>query len=221
MSYLFILKRNQSTRESRSSILGDYYHQFVLQTILPFSLSQIIHSLQIHVLGLAYFQTTNRSLYLIYKKYWLHQSVTVTGQVLESGSWGSGNSQAGNTPSGRNKESSRTPQHTPSPRHPPTPSLSHHQPFLSLVLTCLKGQDDQREGLLTSLHSQLSQCLSAAKDASIFLFITICKITRPDIFQTGNIKYKSKFQHCFFFFAQLYKRINLLISNLMFMCRAQ
>lgn len=92
----------------------------------------------------------------------------VTGQVLESGSWGGGNSQSGNTPSSRSKESSRTPQHTPPPvpRHPPTPSLSHHQPFLSLVLTCLKGQDDQREGLLTSLHSQLSQCLSQSKEVS-------------------------------------------------------
>ncbi|XP_046669089.1 mediator of RNA polymerase II transcription subunit 12 isoform X4 [Homalodisca vitripennis] len=88
----------------------------------------------------------------------------VAGQVLESGSWGGGGNQSGNTPSSRNKESSRTPQHTPPPRHPPTPSLSHHQPFLSLVLTCLKGQDDQREGLLTSLHSQLSQCLSISKD---------------------------------------------------------
>lgn len=34
-----------------------------------------------------------------------------------------------------------------------------HQPFLGLVLTCLKGQDDQKEGLLHSLHSQLSQFL--------------------------------------------------------------
>lgn len=34
-----------------------------------------------------------------------------------------------------------------------------HQPFLGLVLTCLKGQDDQKEGLLQSLHSQLSQFL--------------------------------------------------------------
>lgn len=96
------------------------------------------------------------------------------GQVLESGSWGPGNTQPGNTPSGRNKESSRTPQHTPSPKHPPTSSLSHHQPFLSLVLTCLKGQDDQREGLLTSLHSQLSQCLSAAKDVSHTSLIMYC-----------------------------------------------
>lgn len=35
----------------------------------------------------------------------------------------------------------------------------NHQPFLGLVLTCLKGQDEQREGLLQSLYSQLSQFL--------------------------------------------------------------
>lgn len=29
-----------------------------------------------------------------------------------------------------------------------SPSMLNHQPFLSLVLTCLKGQDDQREGLM-------------------------------------------------------------------------
>lgn len=44
------------------------------------------------------------------------------------------------------------------------PFLMSHQPFLMLVLTCLKGQDDQREGLLTSLHSQLSQFLALPKD---------------------------------------------------------
>lgn len=33
------------------------------------------------------------------------------------------------------------------------------EPFLGLVLTCLKGQDDQKESLLQSLHSQLSQFL--------------------------------------------------------------
>ena len=32
----------------------------------------------------------------------------------------------------------------------------NHQPFLGLVLTCLKGQDDQKEGLLTNLYTQLS-----------------------------------------------------------------
>lgn len=68
----------------------------------------------------------------------------VAGQVLESGNW----SKTANRERGRSK----------------SPSLFNHQPFLSLVLTCLKGQDDQREGLLTSLHSQLSQFLSTSKE---------------------------------------------------------
>ena len=36
-------------------------------------------------------------------------------------------------------------------------SLLSHQPFLSLVLSCLKDQDDQRTGLLDSLRGQLEQ----------------------------------------------------------------
>ncbi|ELK33877.1 Mediator of RNA polymerase II transcription subunit 12-like protein [Myotis davidii] len=39
-------------------------------------------------------------------------------------------------------------------------SLLSQQPFLSLVLTCLKGQDEQREGLLISLQNQVNQILS-------------------------------------------------------------
>ncbi|XP_059544106.1 mediator of RNA polymerase II transcription subunit 12-like protein isoform X2 [Myotis daubentonii] len=39
-------------------------------------------------------------------------------------------------------------------------SLLSQQPFLSLVLTCLKGQDEQREGLLMSLQNQVNQILS-------------------------------------------------------------
>lgn len=39
-----------------------------------------------------------------------------------------------------------------------------HQPFLGLVLTCLKGQDEQKEGLLTSINSQLSQFLQSSKE---------------------------------------------------------
>ncbi|XP_033116793.1 mediator of RNA polymerase II transcription subunit 12-like protein [Anneissia japonica] len=43
-------------------------------------------------------------------------------------------------------------------------SLLSHQPLLSLVLTCLKGQDDQRESLLTSLQTQLTQFFQSPKD---------------------------------------------------------
>jgi len=69
----------------------------------------------------------------------------VAGQVLESGNWSS-----------KNRDKERNVQRSS--------SLLSHQPFLSLVLTCLKGQDDQREGLLTSLHSQLNQFLMLSKD---------------------------------------------------------
>lgn len=55
-------------------------------------------------------------------------------------------------------------------------SLLSQQPFLSLVLTCLKGQDEQREGLLTSLYSQVQQVqqlISVMSENAIF----ICLIT--------------------------------------------
>lgn len=67
----------------------------------------------------------------------------VAGQVLESGNWSKASREKGKSKS---------------------PSLFNHQPFLSLVLTCLRGQDDQREGLLTSLHSQLTQFLNMSKE---------------------------------------------------------
>ncbi|XP_076661232.1 mediator complex subunit kohtalo [Halictus rubicundus] len=73
----------------------------------------------------------------------------VAGQVLESGNWSK-------TAAGRERGRSKS------------PSLFNHQPFLSLVLTCLKGQDDQREGLLMSLHSQLSQFLNIGKEEKNF-----------------------------------------------------
>lgn len=47
---------------------------------------------------------------------------------------------------------------------PPPAILAYHQPFLSLVLSCLKGQDDQRESLLSSVHNQLSQYLVLSKE---------------------------------------------------------
>lgn len=43
------------------------------------------------------------------------------------------------------------------------PQMSH-QAFLGLILTCLKGQDEQKEGLLSSLHSQLSQFLQSGNE---------------------------------------------------------
>ena len=43
-------------------------------------------------------------------------------------------------------------------------SLLGNQPFLSVVLTCLRGQDEQREGLLKSLHDQLEKFVTNAKE---------------------------------------------------------
>lgn len=61
----------------------------------------------------------------------------VASQVLENGGW---------CKEHKNRRSSEN------------QSLLSHQPFLSLILTCLKGQEEgQREGLLSSLHQQLSQ----------------------------------------------------------------
>lgn len=42
-------------------------------------------------------------------------------------------------------------------------SLQAHLPFLALILTCLRGQDEQREGLLASLLTQFTQILSLIK----------------------------------------------------------
>lgn len=71
----------------------------------------------------------------------------VAGQVLEStNSFGTKAKSSENTESSGNLGRKRCVQ-------------INHQPFLGLVLTCLKGQDDQKEGLLQSLHSQLSQFL--------------------------------------------------------------
>ncbi|XP_078488259.1 mediator of RNA polymerase II transcription subunit 12-like protein isoform X1 [Ciona intestinalis] len=44
-------------------------------------------------------------------------------------------------------------------------SLLNHQPFLTLILTCLKGQDEQRDSLLESLQSQIVMLHSEWQDA--------------------------------------------------------
>lgn len=50
----------------------------------------------------------------------------------------------------------------------------NYQPFLGLVLTCLKGQDEYKEGLLVSLYSQLSQFLQSVSEVSHILYTYIC-----------------------------------------------
>lgn len=46
----------------------------------------------------------------------------------------------------------------------------NYQPFLGLILTCLKGQDEYKDGLLVSIYSQLSQCLQSYSEVSKTLF---------------------------------------------------
>lgn len=46
-------------------------------------------------------------------------------------------------------------------------ALLGHQPFLSLVLTCMKGQEDQRDALLRSLHDQLEKFVNNSKEPQV------------------------------------------------------
>lgn len=43
-----------------------------------------------------------------------------------------------------------------------------YEPLLSLIMTCLKGQDEQREQFLTSLHAQLSHFMFLPKEDRLF-----------------------------------------------------
>lgn len=71
---------------------------------------------------------------------------------------------------------------------PPPAILAYHQPFLSLVLSCLKGQDDQRENLLSSVHNQLSQYLVLSKEVnkSIILIIILASFFYILLFLIGT-----------------------------------
>lgn len=85
----------------------------------------------------------------------------VAGQVLESTNMfskskesGSGNNSGLNNQDGNSNSSISSNGSVIAAKQ----SLQlNHQPFLGLVLTCLKGQDEQKEGLLQSLYTQLSQ----------------------------------------------------------------
>lgn len=52
-------------------------------------------------------------------------------------------------------------------------SLLSHQPFLCLILTCLKGQDEQREVLLNSLLSQMERFINNCKEALVSPEVTL------------------------------------------------
>nr|CAB3263723.1 mediator of RNA polymerase II transcription subunit 12-like protein [Phallusia mammillata] len=76
----------------------------------------------------------------------------VQGRVLQEASTILEAPQNWSTSSTRSGASVRAERHD----HKQTCSLLlNHQPFLTLILTCLKGQDDQRDSLLDSLQSQI------------------------------------------------------------------
>ena len=60
----------------------------------------------------------------------------------------------------------------------PRPTLVHTQPFLSLVLACLKGQEDQREALLSSIQRQLTQLLAAPAEVCTSLWYIFMLLVR-------------------------------------------
>lgn len=51
------------------------------------------------------------------------------------------------------------------PFYPQPPKLAYRE-FFNLILTCLKGHDEQRDILLTSLHKQLAHFVRSSQDVS-------------------------------------------------------
>ena len=49
-----------------------------------------------------------------------------------------------------------------------TKSLLSYEPFLALVTTCFKGQDDQREAFLSSLHGQMLNYIFIPKEERLY-----------------------------------------------------
>lgn len=64
-----------------------------------------------------------------------------------------------------------------------------HQAFLGLILTCLKGQDEQKEGLLSSLHTQLSQFLQSSNEVTFFTFLSAVECLILNVFLLLNISW--------------------------------
>lgn len=99
----------------------------------------------------------------------------VAGQVLESMNYFSKSSKADNNSScsGDEREKSNSCGSASSSYSNGSNSGArnkkmplNYQPFLGLILTCLKGQDEYKESLLVSLYSQLSQCLQSYAEVS-------------------------------------------------------
>lgn len=90
----------------------------------------------------------------------------VAGQVLETTHFFNTSKKLKEEPNDDSNESNDGIEEIEKPKDP---HLSY-QAFLGLILTCLKGQDEQKESLLSSLHSQLSQFLQSANEVSYIFF---------------------------------------------------
>lgn len=55
--------------------------------------------------------------------------------------------------------------------YPKPPQLAYRE-FFNLILTCLKGHDEQKDVLLTSLHKQLVHFVRATQDVSTIFNIS-------------------------------------------------
>lgn len=86
----------------------------------------------------------------------------VAGQVLETTNFFNSTKKLNDEPNEDSNESNEQMERIKSE----TPQMSH-QAFLGLILTCLKGQDEQKEGLLSSLYSQLSQFLQSVNNVNV------------------------------------------------------
>lgn len=58
------------------------------------------------------------------------------------------------------------------PFYPQPPKLAYRE-FFNLILTCLKGHDEQRDILLTSLHKQLAHFVRSSQDVSASLSVCL------------------------------------------------
>lgn len=88
----------------------------------------------------------------------------VAGQVLETTNFFNSTTKLKEETNEDSNESTEPPERIKTD----TPQMSH-QAFLGLILTCLKGQDEQKEGLLSSLYSQLSQFMQRANEVRTIL----------------------------------------------------
>lgn len=109
----------------------------------------------------------------------LHSSVQgrilrVAGNVLESTNFFTSSKK---TKDEANEDSNESNDGIDKMEKAQAPQMSH-QAFLGLILTCLKGQDEQKEGLLSSLHSQLSQFLQSNNEVNI-ITISLFIVFKP------------------------------------------